>query len=112
MTIVGGCLPERTRYEGRSQLLGSFTRADARDISRHMEDGCPKRFDIETLDLRSEDQGTLHSADSGLRAGSNRTASAVKTLPPMAASLAHSLGAGRYAETESRMQLPDRTWER
>ncbi|KAM4066966.1 hypothetical protein HRG_000976 [Hirsutella rhossiliensis] len=87
-----------------------FARKDT--LRRHMEDGCSKRFDIETLDLRSEDHSTVNPADREARPSPTRKASTAKVLPPMAASLANSLGASRYAEMEPKMQLPDRTWER
>lgn len=76
-----------------------------------MEDGCSKRFDIETLDLRSDDPNAPDPVDRGPRPGPSPTASTAKILPPIAAglALAHSLGDDRCTDMTSRIQPPGQT---
>ncbi|KND92559.1 Transcription factor Sp5 [Tolypocladium ophioglossoides CBS 100239] len=75
-----------------------FARKDT--LRRHMEDGCSKRFDIGTLDLRSENHNHngMDPADRVGRSGFDRAASTTRTLPPMTASHTNSLVASRVPE--------------
>ncbi|POR34013.1 Transcription factor Sp5 [Tolypocladium paradoxum] len=89
-----------------------FARKDT--LRRHMEDGCSKRFDIGTLDLRSENHSHngMDPADRVGRSGLDRAASTTKTLPPMTASHVNSLAASRVTEMEKCAPTSGQVWDR
>lgn len=82
--------------------------------SRHMEDGCSKRFDIGTLDLRSENHNHdgMDPADRVGRSGFDRAASTTSTLPPMTASHASSLASSRVTDMEKCAPISGQFWDR
>ncbi|KAF7560727.1 hypothetical protein G7046_g3436 [Stylonectria norvegica] len=58
-----------------------FARKDT--LRRHMEDGCSKRFDIGTLDLRSDNYSGMEQGDYTERSNFQHLPSTSGTLPPM-----------------------------
>ncbi|KJZ78882.1 hypothetical protein HIM_01655 [Hirsutella minnesotensis 3608] len=87
-----------------------FARKDT--LRRHMEDGCSKRFDIETLDLRSDSLNALSPPLRDAVESTNQAASVVKLLPPVSASIGQTPIAGRSAQVSLAGQMTNRSWER
>ncbi|PNY29454.1 Transcription factor Sp5 [Tolypocladium capitatum] len=86
-----------------------FARKDT--LRRHVEDGCSKRFDIGTLDLRSENHNH-NGMDPADRVGRSGLDQAASTARAMAASHANSLVASRVTDMEKCAPMAGQVWGR
>ncbi|CAM1509233.1 Fc.00g029720.m01.CDS01 [Cosmosporella sp. VM-42] len=86
-----------------------FARKDT--LRRHMEDGCSKRFDIGTLDLRGESYGGVDNVSRSGQPDFNLIPQPTTTLPPIIMDTVPSNSRGRGFDTNNLNPANGNRWE-
>ncbi|KAH7311769.1 hypothetical protein B0I35DRAFT_411917 [Stachybotrys elegans] len=87
-----------------------FARKDT--LRRHMEDGCSRRFDLGTLDVRAESYGSPHSLHRQPASCASHISSTSSMLPPMTMASMTALPRDRVFPTAMPAPIHTQIWGR